>query len=405
MLRPTTPAELQEVVTGAWAAAGSLEVRGGGSKDALGRAAPAAQILDLSAFAGIVDYDPAELVLTARAATPMTVVQAALAESAQHFAFEPPDYGHLLGSERTPTLGGTLATNLSGSRRVSAGAARDHFLGLQAVSGRGEPFKSGGRVVKNVTGYDLSKLLAGSFGTLAVLTEVTVKVMPAPEETNTVLVHGLSATDAVQWMTRLTGSPVAASGLAHVALAATRRSVVQAVRAAGASVTALRLEGIAASVAARLDMLRNGWLDDAGRGYDTTVLGSTDSRALWREITDCRLLPPKGVVWKLSVPPARGAAVAARLAERVPCEVLLDWAGGLVWVALDDEDAREAVVRGTFRDCGGHATLIRASAAERRRCPVFEPQAPALAALTRRIKDAFDPNDILNPGRMVAAQL
>src|SRR5688572_6234740 len=190
MLRPTTTAELQEVVTGAWADASTLEVRAGGSKDRLGRDAPAAHVLDVTSLSGIVDYDPAELVLTAHAATPLATVRAALAERKQHLAFEPPDYAALLDSARMPTLGGTLAANLSGSRRLSAGAARDHFLGVSAVSGRGELFKSGGRVVKNVTGYDLSKLLAGSFGTLAVLSEVTVKVLPAPEETCTVLVHG-----------------------------------------------------------------------------------------------------------------------------------------------------------------------------------------------------------------------
>ena len=402
MLRPTTTLELQEAITGAWADATTLEVRAGGSKAALGRDAPAAQALDLTALSGITDYDPAELVLTARAATPLAEVRAVLAERNQHLAFEPPDYAALLASERAPTLGGTLAANLSGPRRLSAGAARDHFLGLSAVSGRGELFKSGGRVVKNVTGYDLSKLLAGSFGTLAVLGEVTVKVMPAPEQVCTVLVHDQTPAQAVSWMTRVTATPIDASGLAYLPVHACGRSEVQAVRAGGTAVTALRLEGIGASVAARLQALREGWLTDAGHGYETTVLERDESRVLWTEITDCQLLPRQGVVWKVSVPPARGADVVTRLTALLDCDVVFDWAGGLVWVCIRGDAARETVVRGTIRDCGGHATLIRASATERRRCPVFEPLSPPVAALSRRIKDAFDPGGILNPGRMFA---
>ncbi|MBM3507497.1 MAG: glycolate oxidase subunit GlcE [Alphaproteobacteria bacterium] len=399
MLRPATAAETQEALTDAWASATTLEVRAGGSKSALGRDAPAAVVLDVSALSGIVDYDPAELVVTALAATPLASIKAALAERNQHLAFEPPDYAALLGSDGAATLGGTLAANLSGSRRIGAGAARDHFLGLRAVSGRGEEFKSGGRVVKNVTGYDLAKLLAGSFGTLAVLTEVTLKVLPAPEDACTVIVHGQTPAKAVQWLTQLTQTSLDISGLAHLPAALTANSHVSAVRDTG-NATVVRLEGIASSVAARLQVLRDRWLADAGHGHETSVLDVEETRDLWREITDGRLLPRTGVIWKISVPPADGTMVAERIARQLHSDILFDWAGGLLWVAVQGDSAQEGVVREACRDCGGHATLVRASAAERRRCPVFQPQPPALAALSRRIKDAFDPNGILNPGRM-----
>src|SRR5438045_4268573 len=181
-LTPTDIDELREAVAEALAAEEPLEVVGGGSKRRLGRPLQTAHTLELSRLSGIRDYAPSELVLTAGAATPLAEIERALSEHNQMLAFEPPGWGGLLGVEdAAPTLGGILACNLSGPRRIKAGAARDHFLGFSAVSGRGEIFKAGGKVVKNVTGYDLPKLMAGSYGTLAALEEATVKVLPQPE--------------------------------------------------------------------------------------------------------------------------------------------------------------------------------------------------------------------------------
>src|SRR3954452_20259733 len=195
---PANLTELRDSVAAALAAEEPIEIVGGGSKRALGRPLQTPHLLDLSRLAGIRDYAPSELVLTAGAATPLAEIERALAECGQMLAFEPPDWRALLGSDSESTLGGVLACNLSGPRRIKAGAARDHFLGFRGVSGRGEACKAGGQVVKNVTGYDLCKLMAGSFGTLAALEEVTVKVLPQPETLSTVMLWGLDALAAVR---------------------------------------------------------------------------------------------------------------------------------------------------------------------------------------------------------------
>ena len=349
----------------------ALEAVGGGSKRAVGRPV-AADVLDLAALAGVVTYEPAELVLTAHAATPLAAIETELAASGQRLAFEPPDFGALLGSARPQTLGGVLAANLAGSRRVAAGAARDHFLGCRAVTGRGEPFKAGGRVVKNVTGYDLPKLLAGSWGTLAVLTEVTIRVVPSPELDRTLVVASASAAESVRLQS-------AALGSAHD------------VSAAGFDPergTLLRLEGFAASVAARATALC-----DELRCTPNEVLDGAASRRCWHELASATRLAASPIVWRISVPPADAPAVVERLR---PERYLLDWGGGLIYAAFSTADG----VRVRSALTSGHATLLKAPAAVRAAQSVFQPQPPAVAAAAARLRDAFDPRGILNPGRM-----
>jgi glycolate oxidase FAD binding subunit len=357
-------------------------VRGEGSKLSIGKPMACDQVLDLSGIAGIIDYAPEELVVTLRAGTPMREVEALLAQRNQMLAFEPPDLGPLLGQEAgRGTLVGAVMGNLSGPRRVSAGAARDHLLGFSGVNGRGEAFKSGGRVMKNVTGYDLSKLLAGSWGTLAVLDEVSVKVLPAPDQTRTLVLQGLSDEAAVKAMCAAMGSPHDVSGAAHVD-----------------GRTALRLEGVAPSVEARLKGLRDLLADGGGTREE---LGTLESRTFWREVRDVApLVGADGVVWKISCPPTEGARVTARIrAQRPEARSFYDWSGGLIWLALPPSvDADQALVRGALG--GGHATLIRASEEVRADASVFQPQSPALVSLGLRVKESFDPKGLFNPGRM-----
>jgi glycolate oxidase FAD binding subunit len=397
---PISVDELREAIGTALAAEEPVELVAGGTKRGLGRPLQTPHIIDLNRFSGIRDYVQSELVLTAGAATPLTAIDRALAAAGQMLAFEPPDWRGLLGAVHgSQTLGGVIACNLSGPRRIKSGAARDHFLGFTAVSGRAEAFKAGGKVVKNVTGYDLPKLMAGSYGTLAALTEVTVKVLPRPETAATVLICGVAPEDSVRLMSMALGSSHDVSGAAYLPPATPRPSSLPL----ATGVVALRIEGPEPSVAFRRAALLS---EFAGNG-ETAALGDADSGSLWRDIGN--VAPLAGfadrAVWRVSVAPGRGAEVAREIARAVDAVWFLDWGGGLVWLAIiEPGDAGASVVRaavGGATGNGGHATLVRGSPGLRAAVPVFEPQPGPLAALSRRVKEGFDPRHILNPGRMV----
>ena len=402
-VKPRDVAELELAIR--WALAGNktFEVIGHGSKRGIGRAAQWDATLDVSLLSGVTLYEPEELVLSAQAGTPLAEIEALVAARNQQLAFEPMDYGPVLGGAcGAATVGGAIAANLSGPRRIKAGAARDHFLGVTAVSGRGETFKSGGRVVKNVTGYDLCKLLAGSWGTLAVMTEVTLKTLPRAETEQTVLVIGLDDAAACRAMAAAMGSFADVSAAGHLPAAAAAR-IAETASAAG-SVTIFRIEGVAPSVADRKSVLE-GVLAPLG---SLGSLSEGSSRALWRAVRDVRPFAADGPcgrcdLWRISTAPAQGAELGRRLAEQTDAELIYDWAGGLVWAALPaSADAHAPQVRAAVAAMGGHATLIRAPASVRVAVDVFTPEAPALAALTRRVRESFDPQGVLNAGRMWA---
>src|SRR5215203_937734 len=280
-LKPRDATDVEHAVQWALGEGKALEIVGQGSKRAIGRPAQTDLTLDLSGLSGVTLYEPEELVLSAKAGTPLAEIEALVASKNQMLAFEPMNYGPILGGvPERGTIGGALAANLSGPRRIKTGAARDHFLGFSAVSGRGETFKSGGRVVKNVTGYDLCKLIAGSWGTLAAMTEVTIKVLPAAETEATVLIRGLEPARAVEAMTSAMGSACDVSGAAH--LPSDVAASVPAVAGAGAGVTALRLEGFSPSVAHRQGALQ-GLMKPFG---DLAIIDAPFSRAFWQAVRD-----------------------------------------------------------------------------------------------------------------------
>ena len=402
-LKPRDAEEVEDTIRWALAGAKTLEVVGHGTKRAIGRAAQWDLTLDLSGLSGVTLYEPEELVLSAKAGTPLAVIEALVAADRQELAFEPMDYGGVLGGEpAAATIGGVLAANLSGPRRIKAGAARDHFLGFRAVSGRGETFKSGGRVVKNVTGYDLCKLIAGSWGTLAAMTDVTIKTLPRAETEATVLLFNLDDAAAGKAMVAAMASFADVSAAAHLPAAAAARIAETA--SAPASVTAFRLEGVAPSVAQRRTVLEElvapfGALDS---------FREASSRALWRavrDVTPFAAAGPAGTrdLWRISTAPSQGAAVGRALREGADAELLYDWAGGLIWAALPAaDDAGAPLVRAAVTAAGGHATLIRAPAAVRAAVEVFTPEPAPLAALTSRVRQSFDPQGVLNAGRMWA---
>ena len=403
ILKPRDGKEVEQAIQWALTTGKTFEVVGHGTKRAIGRAAQWDATLDLSALSGVTLYEPEELVLSARAGTPLAEIEALVASRNQQLAFEPMDYAVLLGGEPgAGTIGGTIAANLSGPRRIKAGAARDHFLGVSAVSGRGETFKSGGRVVKNVTGYDLCKLIAGSWGTLAAMTDLTIKTLPKAETEATILVLNLRDATAIKVMAAAMGSFADVSGAAHLPAPAAARITETA--SAQAAVTAFRLEGVAPSVAQRRSVLES-LLAPFG---SLATLGETASRALWRAICDVTPFAADGVggkrdVWRISTAPAQGAIVGEALASATDAELLYDWGGGLIWAAIPaSDDANAPHVRAAIADLGGHATLIRAPVAVRAKLDVFTPEEPALAALTRRVRAGFDPQGVLNAGRMWA---
>jgi glycolate oxidase FAD binding subunit len=396
-LKPRDAKDVEDAVVWALAENKTLEIAGQGSKRGIGRPSQSDVTLDLSGLTGVTLYEPEELVLSARAGTPIAEVQQLVESRGQELAFEPADYGPLLGRPAgMGTIGGMLAANLSGPRRIKAGAARDHFLGVSAVSGRGETFKSGGRVVKNVTGYDLCKLMAGSWGTLGAMTDVTIKTLPRAETEITVVLNGLDDRRAAQALAVAMGSSCEVSGTAHLPVNAL--GDMQDLFG-GRSATLMRLEGVAPSVSHRVAVLAA-----LLKPYGTAeTLMEESSRVAWRAIRD--VLPFAGddrPVWRVSTAPSRGADIAAE-AAKANGTYFFDWAGGLIWIALPpSDDAGSAVIRPAVARTGGHATLIRAPAAIRAAVAVFEPQDEGVAALTRRVKDSFDPKRVLNAGRMWA---
>jgi glycolate oxidase FAD binding subunit len=372
-LKPKTEAELAEAIA---SSSSPFVVNGTNTKSGWGRPVVADQTLDLSGFSKIHAYEPEELILEAGTGARRADIEKLLDKNNQQFAFEPPDFSALYGTAHAGTLGGMLACNLAGPRRIKAGAARDHVLGVAAVSGRGEAFKVGARVVKNVTGYDVPKLMAHSFGTLTAMTSVIFKVLPKPETEETIVVDGLDDAKAVATMSLAMQSSCEVSGAAHVP----------------GRGTYLRLEGIAPSVAYRREAL----LKVLGNGAH--VLPAQKSVAIWQSVRDVAAILDRktSAIWRLSMTPSDVPQFLAALRSKIDLRHYLDWAGGLVWLEVPHDNAD--VIRPLLKS--GHATLLRALGDVSATVDVFQPQAPALAALSLRVKQSFDPEQRLNPGRM-----
>ncbi len=390
--QPTTAQELEAAVKWAAAERTPLEVIGSGSKRNWGRAVQSAHTLRTDGITGIIDYEPAELVLTVKAGTALQEVEALLKEHNQELPFEPANLSSVLGTPaQAGTIGGVLATNLSGPRRLKAGAARDHVLGLEAVSGRGEIFKAGGRVVKNVTGYDLARGFCSSWGTLAVAASFSIKVLPRAAKECTLVLLGLTPQEASEAMSEAMGSSAEVSSAAHLPQGFCSLSQEHAM-------TLLRLEGIPVSIEYRLEKLRS----ILKRFPSQDLIEGETSHKTWANLRD--LIGFAGSdkpLWKISVSPTAGHQVIAELEKQFAIRWMMDWAGGLVWVEMQGGEPHDVPLRQIIAENGGgHATLLRASAEIRASINVFQPQAETLMGLSKRLKAQFDPHNILNPGRM-----
>ncbi len=393
-LTPGSEDKAAEMIASAAADKTTLAIEGSGTKSAIGRPVFADSTISSAKLSGITAYNPAEMVISARAGTPLPEINRELAKNNQMLAFEPPVLGHLFGAAGDPTIGAVAATNGAGPRRIVAGAARDSLLGVRLVNGRGEVVKNGGRVMKNVTGLDLVKLLAGSWGTLGLLSEVTFKVLPSPKSEQTLVLRGLDDDAATAAMAHGMASPNEVSGAAHLP------NLVADKMIGGGAATVFRLEGFADSVCIRVQQLQKTFAAIA----QSEVLDGDQSANLWRAIRDVKPFGgSNSILWRVSMKPSEAHKFVMAIRMHAAIDAYYDWQGGLVWLSLQDDNPNDEMIRAELaRHGGGHATLIRADSQYRALVPVFQPLAKPVEALSRRIKAAFDPDGIFNPGRMAA---
>ncbi|MGB7240626.1 MAG: FAD-binding protein [Sulfitobacter sp.] len=379
---PTTESAIREAVLDAASQKKALRIAGGGTRSGFGHLIENAALLDVSGNAGIELYEPGSLTMVARAGTTMDEINEALAAENQMLAFEPMDHRALMGSTGKPTLGGIVACNVSGPRRFVAGACRDHLLGVRFIDGQGRVIKNGGRVMKNVTGLDLTKLLCGSYGTLGVLSELAFKVLPRPEQAATLQAEGLTEEQAVQLFCRALSTPYEVSGAAYQN-----------------GVAMLRVEGLETQVSYRLARLQEMFPQ-----HPMSVLEGEVHSTVWNGLRDLHIFGGTDeAVWKLSVKPTDAPAIVTHLQRKLAARAVLDQGGGTIWVGVPHEAPDQAAtIRKTIAALGGYATLVRGSAELRRAVPVFQPQGGRLAAVSEALRQRFDPSEIFNPGLMAA---
>ena len=388
ILTPKNETQIADMVREANAAVTPLEIMGGGTRAGLGRPVQAAKTLSLKELSGITLYEPGALTLVAKAGTPLKQIEKTLAAEGQQLAFEPMDHRALYASKGEPTIGGVVAANVSGPRRIQAGACRDSLIGVRFINGEGEIIKNGGRVMKNVTGLDLVKLMAGSHGTLGVLSELSFKILPVNERAATLAFHGLSSKQAIGILSGALGSPFEVTGAAHLP------------QHAKGPLTLLRVEGFASQVDYRLERLKA----TIGSGLECSVIEGAEHEALWRFVRDAEMFKGSdNPVWRLSVKPSDGPAIERTLREQTDVKIMFDWGGGLIWVGVDDPESGAAeTIRALVGSFGGHATLMRGSEPLRNSVAPFQPRTQPVARLSAAIRNKFDPGGIFNPGRMVA---
>lgn len=423
LLEPQNETEIKEMIKRAAFHNLGLQITGGGSKETVGLQQQTSSLLTTGSYSGITRYEPSELFLTAKSGTAVAEIEAALEVNNQMLAFEPLDFNSTFWQgQRQGSIGGVFATNLCGSRRLSAGSARDHLLGIKFINGLGEGIKAGGTVLKNVTGYDVCKLVTGSWGTLGVLTEITMKVLPIPEALNTIVLYGLNHNDAIKLLCSAYGTPYEVSGGMHIEASLTKHFDTPGIKNAEASITLIRIENFSNSVAYRVDKLSTELSSHSNIDMtDVHILDHEPSLSLWREIRALKFLtssaapgkgtlsdpqagPKTGPVWRLSTAPNKGGQLldAIRQTHR-EAQAAFDWSGGLIWLIMPtNETLGDVAIRNAIKSLGGHATLIKGNQSEPRKVDVFNPLDKVTTRLSAKLKAAFDPVGILNPGRMYA---
>lgn len=398
VLRPTSLGELQQTVAEAYQKHLRIEIIGQGSKRGLGHAVEADIRLETSALAGIEFYEPEELTLRVKAGTPLKQVIELIAACGQQLAFEPAFWGGVYGQDNeSATVGGLVACNACGPRRVIAGSVRDALMGIEVVSGYGEIFHSGGRVMKNVTGFDLVKLMCGAHGTLGVLHSLTLQTVPVADSIQSVVFSGLSAERAGLLMRRALGSDLMVTAAAYLPTGFSRQLDLSAQQ----STTLLRIEGPASAIQPRLQRLRK-LVDQQDLPGEFESLAEDQAAGRWQAIRDLTFFHhDQRSLFKISLPSDRGPELLSNLTQDGQADAFLDWGGSLLWLAVDELDAAKAEkIRHQVAQAGGHATLFRCSPELSQQIAFTHPQPAALTALSQRVRSNFDPRAILNPGRI-----
>ncbi len=399
---PSDEADLAKFVKSANEGAWPLEVCGFRSKREAGRPLNPSAVVSTAKLSGITLYEPGELVVSAKAGTPLHEIESALARKNQELPFEPADYSRIYGTDpMAASLGAVAAMNISGPRRILRGAARDYLLGVRGVNGEGTVIKAGGRVMKNVTGVDLVRGLCGSWGTLAVLTELTFKVLPKAQESRTLMFLGLADEAAVGVLSAAMGTPYEVSGTIHLHGSLVGRLNDPEIAPAKTAVTALRLEGGLQSLAYRVAKLRRE-LTPFGDAYE---LDSQKSRVFWSDIRSLAFLSADfdRPLWRITVAPSKAPAIVRALSAFIDVNAAYEWSGGLLWVELPQStDASVTELRRVLAEFEADSTLMRAPRAVRSAIQVFHPLPLSKMQLVRGLKKAFDPAGVLNPGRMYA---
>ena len=402
LLRPAAEWELQTMIAKLASQKRPVEIVGYGALRNAGRVARSDVVLSTAGLKGVTLYEPTEIVMSARSGTPVYDIETTLAARGQMLAFEPVDLGPAIGAPGGAlSIGGVFATNFSGARRVLAGSARDNFLGIRAVNGRGELFKSGGRVMKNVTGLDVARGMTGSWGTLAVMTEVTFKVAPLPQTMLTLAYTGLPDDLAMEALTAVMATPLEVSGAVHLPRNCAVRLNQPKLQGIDQSVTLLRLETFSTAIEERKEKLKA-----ALKIYGTPIeLDAEATWSLWSQFRSLSVMPfsTETSLWRISTLPTKAAEIVSAIQKFMDVTAFYDWAGALIWLEVPAAaDAGAADVRRAVAVRGGHATLIRAQPEVRASVDVFEPLKPEIERLTRGVKSAFDPDGLLNRGRMYA---
>ncbi len=389
--KPRSEQEIADYINNAYVHVKPVEIIGGGTRSGLGHQVIARSKVSLENHAGIKLYEPEALTLVAKAGTPLKQLQETLMENGQRLPFEPMSHQAIFGTTGNSTIGGVVACNISGPRRIQAGACRDSLIGVRFVNGKGEIIKNGGRVMKNVTGLDLVKLMCGSHGTLGVITEVAFKVLPIAEREATLSISGLSVEKAIWVLSRALSTPFDITGAAHLP------------DYNGNSLTIMRVEGFSNQVDYRLSGLRK----VIAANFDSEIIEGQEHANLWRLVRDVEPFKENTYpVWRVSTMPSQAPIIYNAIRETFDAKFVFDWAGGLIWIRVDDIcTARASEIRNVISSCGGHATLVRAGDELRRKTPAFHPQIKRIADLSRSIRNKFDPAGILNPGRLNGVQL